>query len=312
MEFSHKPVLLETCIEYLNIDKDSAYADGTLGGGGHASAICERLSEEGIFIGIDRDGEAIEAASSRLSVYPCRKEIFKNNFSNIKELLRIAGIDGIAGGILDLGVSSYQLDNPERGFSYSQNAPLDMRMDKDAPITAEYVVNNYAREDLSRIIKTYGEERFADRIASGIVRARKRKPLSTTGELEEIIRSAIPAATRRTGPHPAKRTFQAIRIEVNNELEILEEALDAWIDVLRPGGRLLVISFHSLEDRIVKNVFINREDPFKSLPKDRPLPEADMKADARRVTKKAIMADDKEIESNPRARSARLRVLEKI
>lgn len=311
MEFRHVPVLLDECLEGLSIKPDGIYVDGTLGGGGHASAVCERLSGSGTLIGIDRDRDAIDAAGKRLENYPCRKIFVNRNYSDIKEILKDNGIDSIDGALLDLGVSSFQLDNAERGFSYMNDAPLDMRMNRDDSLTAKDVVNGYSRADLTRIISAYGEERWASRIASFIEEARKEKPIETTGELTEIIKAAIPASARRTGPHPAKRTFQAIRIEVNEELTRLEKALEDFCDVLSPGGRLCVISFHSLEDRIVKGVMARRADPC-TCPPDIPVCVCGKVADIKKITRKPVVPSGEEQEDNPRARSAKLRICEKI
>ena len=311
MEFRHVPVLLDECLEGLSIKPDGIYVDGTLGGGGHASAVCERLSGSGTLIGIDRDRDARDAAGKRLENYPCRKIFVNRNYSDIKEILKDNGIDSIDGALLDLGVSSFQLDNAERGFSYMNDAPLDMRMNRDDSLTAKDVVNGYSRADLTRIISAYGEERWASRIASFIEEARKEKPIETTGELTEIIKAAIPASARRTGPHPAKRTFQAIRIEVNEELTRLEKALEDFCDVLSPGGRLCVISFHSLEDRIVKDVMARRADPC-TCPPDIPVCVCGKVADIKKITRKPVVPSVEEQEDNPRARSAKLRICEKI
>ena len=311
MEFRHVPVLLDECLEGLYIKSGGIYVDGTLGGGGHASAVCERLSGSGTLIGIDRDRDAIDAAGKRLENYPCRKIFVNRNYSDIKEILKDNGIDSIDGALLDLGVSSFQLDNAERGFSYMNDAPLDMRMNRDDSLTAKDVVNGYSRADLTRIISAYGEERWASRIASFIEEARKEKPIETTGELTEIIKAAIPASARRTGPHPAKRTFQAIRIEVNEELTRLEKALEDFCDVLSPGGRLCVISFHSLEDRIVKDVMARRADPC-TCPPDIPVCVCGKVADIKKITRKPVVPSGEEQEDNPRARSAKLRICEKI
>ena len=311
MEFRHVPVLLDECLEGLSIKPDGIYVDGTLGGGGHASAVCERLSASGTLIGIDRDRDAIDAAGKRLENYPCRKIFVNRHDSDIKEILKDNGIDSIDGALLDLGVSSFQLDNAERGFSYMNDAPLDMRMNRDDSLTAKDVVNGYSRADLTRIISAYGEERWASRIASFIEEARKEKPIETTGELTEIIKAAIPASARRTGPHPAKRTFQAIRIEVNEELTRLEKALEDFCDVLSPGGRLCVISFHSLEDRIVKDVMARRADPC-TCPPDIPVCVCGKVADIKKITRKPVVPSGEEQEDNPRARSAKLRICEKI
>lgn len=311
MEFRHTSVLLHECIESLAVKPDGIYVDGTLGGGGHASAICEKLSKKGLLIGIDRDRDALDAAEKRLSPYKCRKLFVQSNYSDIKRVLREHGIDSIDGATLDLGVSSFQLDNTERGFSYMQKAPLDMRMNRDDGFSAYDVVNGYGEKELADIIKKYGEERWAARIAAFIVRARADKPIEDTEELVEIIKRAIPASARREGHHPAKRTFQAIRIEVNDELTQLEKAADEFCDVLAKGGRFAVITFHSLEDRIIKETFSRRADPC-TCPKDFPVCVCGKKADIKKVTGKPIVPSPEETENNPRARSAKLRVAEKI
>ena len=311
MEFNHTSVLLEESIDNLHIRPDGIYVDGTLGGGGHSSAICEKLSADGLLIGIDRDRDALSAAEERLRTYPCRKELVQSNYAEIKQVLRELDIEAVDGAILDLGVSSFQLDNADRGFSYMQDSPLDMRMDQDAPFSAYDVVNGYDQAELTRIISSYGEERWASRIAAFIVKARREKPLTTTGQLVEVIKAAIPAKARREGPHPAKRTFQAIRIEVNDELGQLQRAMEEFCDVLRPSGRLCVISFHSLEDRIVKEVMNRRADPC-TCPKEFPVCVCGKKADIQKITRKPICPQEKETENNPRARSAKLRVCEKI
>ncbi|MBQ1396668.1 MAG: 16S rRNA (cytosine(1402)-N(4))-methyltransferase RsmH [Eubacterium sp.] len=311
MEFSHKPVLLTECIENLNIRPDGIYVDGTLGGGGHSAAICERLSEAGTLIGIDRDEDALEAAGKRLAGFPCRKILVKSNYVDIKQVLAEQGIGAIDGALLDLGVSSFQLDNAERGFSYMQEAPLDMRMDREDGLTAYEVVNEYPRRRLTEIISGYGEERWASRIASFIEKAREEAPIETTTELVDVIKAAVPASARREGPHPAKRTFQAIRIEVNDELGGLERALRDFVDVLAPGGRFCVISFHSLEDRLVKEEFARRENPC-TCPKNIPVCVCGKKPEVKRISKKPIVSAPEELEDNPRARSAKLRVCEKL
>lgn len=310
MEFKHTSVLFEECMEGLKIKPDGIYVDGTLGGGGHSSGICERLGEEGLLIGIDRDRDALDAASARLEKYPCRKIFVQSNYSDIKDVLDDLGIEEIDGALLDLGVSSFQLDNPDRGFSYMQEAPLDMRMSQDDDFTAYDVVNTYSAEELRNIIHKYGEERWAARIADFIVKARKDKPLENTAELVDVIKAAIPAAARRDGPHPAKRTFQAIRIEVNDELGQLERAIDEFCDVLAPGGRLCVITFHSLEDRIVKDIINKRINPC-TCPKEFPVCVCGKVGDIKKKSNKPIPPSDEEIEANPRARSAKLRVAEK-
>ena len=311
MEFSHVPVLLDECIDGLNIDPDGIYVDGTLGGAGHSSEICKRLSRKGMLIGIDRDEEALSVSSQRLNGFDCRKAFVHGNYSDIKNILRELDIDEINGALLDLGVSSYQLDNPERGFSYMNDAPLDMRMDRSESMTAYDIVNEYSRDELYRIIKSYGEERWAGRIADFIVRARSEKSVETTFELVEIIKAAVPASARRNGPHPAKRTFQAIRIEVNDELGGVKIAVDDFIDVLAPKGRLAIISFHSLEDRIVKDTYVERENPC-ICPPEIPICVCGKKPEIKRINKKPIVQSKLQEDENPRARSAKLRVCEKL
>lgn len=311
MEFKHETVLLEETIDNLNINPKGIYVDGTLGGGGHSELICSKLSEEGLLIGIDQDQEALAHARERLKKHSNRFEFVNSNFSNIKEVLAKLGIEKINGIVLDLGVSSYQLDNKERGFSYMQDAKLDMRMDRNRSLTAEEVVNEYSEKELQKIIKLYGEEKWASRIAKYIVLERKEKEIKTTGDLVEIIKKAIPAGARRNGPHPAKRTFQAIRIEVNNELGILEQTVKDVSEVLDEGGRICIITFHSLEDRIIKNV-------YKELatgcicPPELPICRCDNEPILKIITRKPVYPSDVEIEVNPRARSAKLRVAEKI
>jgi 16S rRNA (cytosine1402-N4)-methyltransferase len=310
MEYEHIPVMADEVTKGLNIKKDGTYADGTLGGGGHASRICEKLTEGALFIGIDRDEEATTASVPRLRAYKCRKIFVHAAFADIKAILAGYGIRGLDGAILDLGVSSRQLDTPERGFSYMNDAPLDMRMDGESMLTAQTVVNEYPKEELTRIIKGYGEERWAGRIAAFIEKERKQRPIETTYDLVRVIKAAIPASARREGPHPAKRTFQAIRIEVNDELGQLARAADAFVDVLKPGGRLAVITFHSLEDRIVKETFKRRENPCVC-PPGIPVCVCGRTPDAIRVNRKPILPREEEVERNPRARSAKLRVVEK-
>lgn len=310
MEFKHTSVLFEECMEGLNIRPDGIYVDGTLGGGGHSSGICERLDERGILIGIDRDRDALAAAEKRLAGYSCRKYFVQSNYSDIKDVLDELEIDKIDGALLDLGVSSFQLDNPERGFSYMQDAPLDMRMSQDDDFTAYDVVNGYDVNQLKQIITKYGEERWASRIADFIVKARKEKPIESTGQLVDIIKAAIPAAARRDGPHPAKRTFQAIRIEVNDELGQLERAVTEFCDVLAPGGRLCIITFHSLEDRIVKEIINKRINPC-TCPKEFPVCVCGKVGDIEKKSGKPILPSELEIERNPRARSAKLRIAQK-
>lgn len=310
MEFAHTSVLLEEVIEHLKIKADGVYLDGTLGGGGHGSEICGRLSKDGTFIGIDRDKEALAAASERLKPYPCKKVLVHDNFENLERALEEAKVKGIDGAILDLGVSSYQLDNPERGFSYMNPGDLDMRMNEEDSVKAFEIVNYYSQADLESIIRDYGEERWSKRIVEFILEARKEKPVETTEDLVEIIKKAIPAGARRDGPHPAKRTFQAIRIAVNDELGQLERSIDKYIDYLNPGGRLCIISFHSLEDRIVKEGYRRRLNPC-NCPKEMPVCVCGKTTDVRKVTGKPVLPSEEELEFNHRARSAKLRIIEK-
>ena len=310
MEFNHVPVLYESVLSNLNVKPNGIYVDGTLGGGGHSSGICSLLGSDGLLIGIDRDTDALDAAGKRLEPFECQKKFVHSNYSDIKLVLDELGIDKVDGALLDLGVSSFQLDNSGRGFSYQNDAPLDMRMDRDESFTAYDVVNAYSEKELAKIIKDYGEEKWAARIAQFICSAREENEINSTFQLVDIIKAAIPASARREGPHPAKRTFQAIRIEVNQELEHLRNCLDDFIDVLAPGGRLAVISFHSLEDRIVKDCFQKHLNPCTCPPE---LPCVCGKVpDVRKVSRKPIEADSKELLNNPRARSAKLRVIEKV
>ena len=311
MDFSHVPVLYSECLEGLNIKEDGIYVDGTLGGGGHSYGIGSKLGKTGRLIGIDRDTDAIKAAGQRLKGLECRVDLIQSNYADVKDVLKSLEVDGIDGALLDIGVSSYQLDNPERGFSYMHDAPLDMRMNRDESFSAYDVVNDYSEERLAEVIKTYGEERWASRIAKFVVNSRREKAIETTGELVDIIKAAIPASARRDGPHPAKRTFQAIRIEVNGELEQLMQAVDEYCDVLKPGGRLCIITFHSLEDRIVKEAFKRRLDPC-TCPKNIPVCVCGKVADVRKVTGKPIVSTGEELKNNPRARSAKLRIIENI
>ncbi len=311
MIFKHKSVLLEETIDSLNIRPDGIYVDGTLGGGGHASEVLKQLGESGRLIGIDQDADAIAAASERLAPFGDRVVIVRNNYENIAVVLDELGIQEVDGIYLDLGVSSYQLDTAERGFTYrEEDAPLDMRMDQRKTETAKDIVNTYSEQELFRIIRDYGEDRFAKNIAKHIVRARQEKEIETTGELTEIIRAAIPAKVRATGGHPSKRTFQAIRIELNQELRVLEDSIDTMIDRLAPGGRLSIITFHSLEDRIVKNRFRTNENPCVC-PPDFPVCVCGRKSKGKVVTRKAVLPAEEEISENPRAKSAKLRVFEK-
>ncbi len=310
MEFRHESVLLGECIEALQIKEEGVYVDGTIGGAGHAVKICERLSGRGRLVGIDRDEDAITAAADRLISYKDRVTILRGSYRDISELLAGVGIREVDGILLDLGVSSWQLDSADRGFTYRTDAPLDMRMDRRQALSAYEVVNTYGEEELYRLIRTYGEERFAGRIAAQICAVRKKNPIRTTGELSEIIRDSIPAKMRRTGGHPAKRTFQAIRIEVNGELDGLQEALDPCIGLLREGGRLCVITFHSLEDRIVKNCFRRNESPC-TCPPEFPVCVCGKKSRGVVITRKPILPSEEEMERNPRSKSAKLRVFER-
>ena len=310
MEFKHISVLLNESVDALNIKKDGVYADGTLGGGGHSEKILERLSDKGLLIGIDRDIEAIEAAKERLKNYS--NVIYENtNFKNIKEILQKNDIKNIDGAVLDLGVSSYQLDNADRGFSYIASSRLDMRMDTSACLDAYKVVNTYSEEELAKIFFEYGEEKFSRRIAAKIVEERAKKPIETTLELSELVKKCIPQKTVKKGSHPAKRVFQAIRIEVNGELDILEGAINDFFDSLKSGGRLAIISFHSLEDRIVKNTFANLARGCVC-PKDFPVCVCGQKPRGKIITKKAVVPTEDEIEFNKRSKSSKLRVIEKI
>lgn len=310
MEFKHYSVMLEECIEGLNIKEDGIYVDGTLGGGGHSFEIAKRL-KNGKLICIDQDTDAINASKKRLEKYVDKIIFVKNNFSDIKNILDNLNIEKIDGMMMDLGVSSFQLDCKERGFSYNTDAPLDMRMDKESEKTAHDVINNYTKEELSRIIKNYGEENFASKIAEYIVTARNIKEIRTTGELVEIIKNAIPAKARRNGPHPAKRTFQAIRIEVNNELNVIDKTIFDTEPYLNKGGRLVIISFHSLEDRIVKNSFKELAKGCEC-PKDFPVCVCGKTPKVKIVTKKPLLPSEKEISENPRSRSAKVRICEKL
>ena len=310
MEFRHKSVLLDESIESLCIKPDGVYVDGTLGGGGHSYEICRRLSGKGRLIGIDQDAAAIEAATERLGEFKDRVKIIRSNYCNIKGELGKLGITSVDGVILDLGVSSYQLDEAERGFTYREDVPLDMRMDQRQTRTARDIVNEYSEMELYRIIRDYGEDKFAKNIARHIVNARKEKALETTGELIHVIKAAIPMKVRAVGGHPAKKTFQAIRIELNRELEVLENSLEDMIDLLNDQGRICVITFHSLEDRIVKNKFRYCEDPC-TCPKDFPVCVCGKKSKGRVITRKPIVPSAQELEENSRAKSSKLRVFER-
>ena len=308
--FAHRSVLLEPCMNALAIKPDGIYVDGTAGGGGHSYEIARRLTT-GRLIAIDQDEAAIKAASAKLAPLGERAQVVRNNFCHVADVLDTLGIDKIDGILLDLGVSSYQLDTPERGFSYMADAPLDMRMDMRAEKNAYHVVNTYSEYDLRRILFEYGEERFAGRIASRIVQARADKPIETTGELTALIKSAIPAAARDGGHHPAKRSFQAIRIEVNAELDVIRPALEAAMKRLSKGGRMAVITFHSLEDRIVKQTFADMASGC-TCPKGLPVCVCGKKPQVKVISRKPILPDEEELENNPRSRSAKLRVAEKL
>ncbi len=308
MEFNHYSVLLAETIEQLHIKPDGIYVDGTLGGGGHAWQVCSRLTT-GHFYGIDQDDAAIAAAGERLAPFGDKVTILRNNYCNMRAALAAEGVTGVDGIVLDLGVSSYQLDTEERGFSYRYDAPLDMRMDRRQTLTARDIVNNYSENDLYRIIRDYGEDKFAKNIAKHIVMNRADKPIETTYELNDIIKAAIPAKMRQNG-HPSKQTFQAIRIECNRELEVLKDSLDDFIDLLNPGGRLCVITFHSLEDRIVKTIFRKNENPC-TCPPEFPVCVCGKVSKGQVVTRKAILPSAQELAENSRSKSAKLRVFEK-
>ena len=310
MEFVHKSVLLNETIDGLNIQPDGIYVDGTLGGGGHAYEVCRRLGDKGSIVGIDQDAAAIEAAGNRLKDFGEKVTIVRSNYCDMKSKLHELGIDKVDGIVLDLGVSSYQLDTAERGFSYREDAPLDMRMDTRQKMTARDIVNDYEEMELYRVIRDYGEDKFAKNIAKHIVAARKVKPIETTGELTEIIRASIPMKYQKKSGHPAKRTFQAIRIELNRELEVLKDSLDDMIDLLNPGGRLCIITFHSLEDRIVKSAFRKNENPC-TCPSDFPVCVCGKVSKGSILTRKPILPSEEEMEENSRANSAKLRIFER-
>ena len=310
MTFRHVSVLLPETIEGLNIRPDGIYADGTLGGGGHASEVAARLTEGGRLIGIDQDADAIAAAGERLKPFGDRVTIVRDNYVNMKQVLADLGIEAVDGICLDLGVSSYQLDTAERGFSYMEDAPLDMRMDRREDRTAADLVNECTEQELFRIIRDYGEDRFAKNIAKHIVKARERRPIRTTGELADIIRGAIPMKIQVTGGHPAMRTFQALRIALNRELQVLEDSIDEMIGLLNPGGRLCIITFHSLEDRIVKNGFRRNESPC-TCPPGFPVCVCGKKSRGTVITKKPILPTKEEEKENPRSMSAKLRIFER-
>lgn len=308
MEFRHYSVLLEETIEQLHVKPEGIYADATLGGGGHAFEVCRRLTT-GRLYGIDQDGEAIAAAGERLAAFADKTTFLRDNYCNMRAALSAEGVERVDGIVIDLGVSSYQFDNEERGFSYRFDAPLDMRMDRRQTLTARDIVNAYPEGELYRIIRDYGEDRFARNIAKHIAKARADKPIETTFELNEIIRGAIPAKMRQNG-HPSKQTFQAIRIECNRELEVLKDSLDDFIDILNPGGRLCIITFHSLEDRIVKTAFKRNENPC-TCPPEFPVCVCGKISKGTMVTKKPILPGERELQENSRSKSAKLRVFER-
>ena len=310
MEFSHRSVLLNETIELLSVDPDGIYLDGTLGGGGHSSEILKKLTGKGRLIGIDQDDEAIRAASERLAPFGERVTIVRNNYVNYREVLDSLGIDKVDGILLDLGVSSHQFDDPERGFSYREDAPLDMRMDRRNEKTAADIVNYYSESELYRMIRDYGEDPFAKNIAKHIVQHREQEPITTTFQLVEVIKEAIPAKIRAKGGHPAKQTFQAIRIELNSELDVLKESLRTMIDALGDNGRIAIITFHSLEDRIVKNAFRDAENPC-TCPPQFPVCVCGKKSLGKVITRKPVIASPEEAEENPRSKSAKLRVFER-
>ena len=311
VHFSHRPVMLEPCMEGLNIKADGIYIDGTAGGAGHSSAIASRLGEGGRLIALDQDETAVAVATERLSVFGERARVVRSNFCRLADVCESLGIEQIDGLLLDLGGSSYQLDTAERGFSYQADAPLDMRMDVRNPLTARTVVNEYSEDAIRRILFEYGEERFSSRIASNIVREREKAPIETTGELVEIIKRSIPSSQRDGGHHPAKRSFQALRIEVNSELDVIAPAIKSAVRLLAPGGRIAIITFHSLEDRIVKQTFADLASGC-TCPKNFPICVCGNKPQVKVITRKPILPDAEELEINPRARSAKLRVAEKL
>ncbi|MDD6291398.1 MAG: 16S rRNA (cytosine(1402)-N(4))-methyltransferase RsmH [Lachnospiraceae bacterium] len=310
MEFKHTSVLLNETVEELHIRPDGIYVDGTLGGGGHSLEICKKLTT-GRLIGIDQDEDAIVAAKERLREYSDKVTVVRSNYAQMASVLKELGIERVDGILLDLGVSSFQLDTPERGFTYrDENAPLDMRMDNRQKLTARDIVNEYSEMELYRIIRDYGEDRFAKNIAKHIVSQREKKPIETTGELNAVIRSAIPMKVQATGGHPSKRTYQAIRIELNHELDVLRDNLDEMIDLLSDGGRICIITFHSLEDRIVKSNFKKNENPC-TCPSNFPVCVCGKKSKGHVVSRKPILPSEKELRENSRSKSAKLRVFER-
>ena len=310
MEFKHYSVLLQECIDNLNIKPDGIYLDGTLGGGGHSFHIAERLSDKGHLYGVDQDADAIAAASKRLEQFGSRITVIRDNYENAVTRLKELGVTGVDGILLDLGVSSFQLDNADRGFTYKEDVPLDMRMDQRMQLTARDIVNDYSETEIFHIIRDFGEDKFAKNIAKHICIQRAKAPIETTGQLNDIIKAAIPAKMREKGGHPSKRTYQAIRIALNRELDVLQNSLDGFIDFLNPGGRLCVITFHSLEDRITKNNFRTNEDPC-ICPPEFPVCTCGRKSKGRVITRKPILPRGEELSQNKRSQSAKLRVFEK-
>lgn len=310
MAFNHTSVLLKETVDGLNVRPDGIYVDATLGGGGHAFEVCSRLNDKGRFIGIDQDADAVEAAGKRLEGFGEKVTIIRSNYRDMKPQLHKIGIDKIDGIVIDLGVSSYQLDTADRGFSYRVDAPLDMRMDQRQKMTARDIVNGYSESELYRVIRDYGEDRFAKNIAKHIVAEREKAPIETTEQLNEIIRHAIPMKIQKTSGHPSKRTFQAIRIELNHELDVLRDSLDDMIDMLNPGGRICIITFHSLEDRIVKSAFRKNENPC-TCPSHFPVCVCGKVSKGKVVTRKPILPSEEEMESNSRSKSAKLRIFER-
>ena len=310
MAFKHTSVLLHETVDGLNVRPDGIYVDGTLGGGGHAFEVCTRLGDKGRFIGIDQDAAAIEAAGKRLEGFGEKVTIIRSNYRDMKPQLQNIGVDKVDGIVIDLGVSSYQLDTAERGFSYRADAPLDMRMDQRQKMTARDIVNSYSEAELYRVIRDYGEDKFAKNIAKHIVAEREKQPIETTGQLNEIIRRAIPMKIQKTSGHPSKRTFQAIRIELNHELDVLRDSLDEMIDILNPGGRICIITFHSLEDRIVKSAFRKNENPC-TCPSHFPVCVCGKVSKGKVVTRKPILPSEEEMEENSRSKSAKLRIFER-
>lgn len=310
MAFEHVSVLLQETVDGLNVRPDGTYVDATLGGGGHAFEVCSRLGDKGRFIGIDQDADAVKAAGERLAGFGEKVTIIRSNYRDMKPRLQSIGVDKVDGIVLDLGVSSYQLDTAERGFSYRADAPLDMRMDQRQKMTARDIVNGYSEAELYRVIRDYGEDRFAKNIAKHIAAERAKEPIETTGQLNEIIRHAIPMKIQKTSGHPSKRTFQAIRIELNHELDVLRDSLDDMIDMLNPGGRICIITFHSLEDRIVKSAFRKNENPC-TCPSHFPVCVCGKTSKGKVVTRKPILPSEEEMESNSRSKSAKLRIFER-